>query len=682
MPSYTPPAGNAVYFVFNDIYGPPVGNAVNLDFNQPPPNTHWLSLTGQLDSVTVAVGLDNYPPAILIGQLEDTNALISLVPSAPVTEIGQLDDVLGTFYMGPMHEMALVVTLDDTVAVITSLWESGVYRGVWRTTCVDTGSSQDIINKPIFSEFNQSTKVDPIIPLLWQPPTVVDHESQSAWAESNHIQHDRIVLWQPPVALEHSSSSGYKSAPEVHADKLVDWQPSIPESALFGSFYTSPPAKDLERLIAYEKAITAVRDWLSDYGIASPKMSNWKTLPWEVADPHTWIWGGWPTPPEPPPPPFAGSPDLVFYQTAEDYTGGAILVFGKPCYAWPLQVHPQAPYINLGYAIVIHNLSVVRVSDLANIPVLSVSLRFDISSWAWQVSLNLETPAAFALIGPVAGVPCTVRVNIDGTYINAIIEEWGEQKQFGTTSYTASGRSPLALLAQPFAAQKSYSEASDRTAAQLIDQELFGSGWTAQYHDSFGTLFTTDWLVPAGAYSYQNRSPIESVLQIAKAVGARAYADKTAKIIHIDPRYPVSPWNWATTTPDKTIPQALIRNMSTQLAPQPDYNHIYVSGQNQGVLVSATMNGTAGDKPAPMVTDSLITFVNAGRERARNELSNVGMQSRVSMDLPMNSYTGLLEPGKLVEVTEASPWRGLVTGVSVSATLGAVAQQVEVERHY
>lgn len=330
----------------------------------------------------------------------------------------------------------------------------------------------------------------------------------------------------------------------------------------------------------------------------------------------------------------------------------------------------------------LHTVNVIRLPDLVNVPALSASLQFDIESWAWGVSLNLQGASAMALLKPENGEPRQVRVEIDGVYFTAIIESWGERRQFGETFYTATGRSPLALLAQPFAPIRSYLETSQKTASQLIDRELLNTSWSASYHADLLQLFTTDWLVPAGAWSYQNQAPIDAIVRIARAVGARAFADRNAALVHIAPRYPVSPWHWASATPDKIIPMGLVRSINAQLTPQPDYNQVYVSGQHQGVLVAAKRQGTAGDKAAPMITDSLITYVNAGRERARNVLANTGRQERVSLDLPINEVTGLVEPGQLVEVSDDIPWRGLVTGINVSAEFGAASQVIEIERHY
>jgi hypothetical protein len=464
---------------------------------------------------------------------------------------------------------------------------------------------------------------------------------------------------------------------------LNEWQGATAHTTARTSPYTAPKAQPKAwRLdVGTGRDLSLhTREWQFIYEIAGNFKRQYK-IPWEVATPHSWIWGGWKYPPKPPPPIYTPSTLLRFYQIEPDFIGGAILQFGRPCFAWPIDYHRTDPHGN--YTIMLHTIHVKRLPDLLEIPVLSVSLKFDSESWAWGASLNLKTAETMSLLAAVNGEPRQVQIELDGFYLVSLIEEWGESRIFGETSYTASGRSPLALFATPYAPLRSHLEAEAKTAAQLIDHELLNTDWTTAYHADLTQLFTTDWLVPAGAWSYQNKSPIDCIVQIARAVGARAYSDHTANFVHIAPRYPVNPWDWADEEHvDQTIPLNLIRSMSTQLNTQPAYNQVIVSGQSHGVTVSASIKGSGGTMTAPMITDNLITYVNAGRERARNVLCNTGKQARVTLELPMNTVTGLLEPGQLVEVSETIPWRGLVTGVSVTANHGTISQSVEIERHY
>jgi hypothetical protein len=448
----------------------------------------------------------------------------------------------------------------------------------------------------------------------------------------------------------------------------------------FGSAYSGPA--QLQRVLKTLFGVggTVGLTLLSASGVATRTELRWFVVPWGEGTHHPWVWAPPGVPVDPPTPNYIPSKHLVFYQTQLAYPGGAILEFGHPCYAWPLRYIPSTRPGN--YTIVIHNIFVIRVSDQTQIPVETVSVRFDNSSWSWTISMNLKSAQTLALIEPVNGEPCEILIDLDGFQISAIVEEWSRSLSLGSDAYTVSGRSPLALLASPYAPTRSFTQEDSKTAAQLIDFELLNTGWTSTYDPAISQLFTTDWLVPGGAWSYQNLSPIEAITKVAKAVGARAYADRHTPVVRVVPAYRTSVWDWPTATPDAFIPLYLPRQISTQLNPKPVYNHVYVSGESQGVLVSATRAGTAGDRPAPMVTDKLITFVGAGTEAARNIFCDTGRQAIATFDMPLNQVTGLLEPGQLVEVAESAPWRGVVTAVDIRAKLGVISQSVSVERHY
>lgn len=513
----------------------------------------------------------------------------------------------------------------------------------------------------------------------WQVARSLTETRPSGWTDVPTQRRSAKAGWDRIPAKPRATISPYRASPRRNGASASGWQGADEMNRESGDGYSSPPSRSRPFIGRSAMAGRLMVEWLNDFGVADHRYRDDWTIPWQLANPHSWIWGGWFYPAPPPGIPAVPPVDLVFYQKLEDYTGGAILEFNRPCWAWPLFGRTTS---SQGVIIVIHSINVFRLSDLVPVPVVSVSLQFDIDSWAWGVSLNLKSESAISLLEPVNGVPRQVYIDLDSFTVTALIESWSENKTFGETGFTATGRSVLALFAQPYAPIRSYLETSQKTAAQLIDHELLNTGWSAVYHPNLAQLFTTDWLVPGGAWSYQNKSPVEAIVQIARAIGARAFADRNNETVHIVSRYPANPWEWSVTTPDTIIPLDLVRTISGQLSPQPDYNQVFVSGQNQGVLVSVKRQGTAGDRPAPMITDPLITFVNAGRERARTILANTGRQARVTLDLPLNNTTGLLEPGQLVEVADAVPWRGLVTGIHVQATHGTISQQVELERHY
>jgi len=155
----------------------------------------------------------------------------------------------------------------------------------------------------------------------------------------------------------------------------------------------------------------------------------------------------------------------------------------------------------------------------------------------------------------------------------------------------------------------------------------------------------------------------------------------------------LSPWNWAAAVPDIALTEDIIQSINSEWRPQPAYNGVYVSGTTQGVIVLVKRTATAGDFQAGMVTDPLITHVDAGTERGRNILAAAGKWSLETIQIPLMpspGLPGLLLPGTLVEITEGvTTWRGQVAGVSVNAQRSdgndgrlTVSQTLDIERWY
>jgi hypothetical protein len=681
---------SSIYSFNNELihqgaYTPPLASVANFDFNPPPANFHYPYWDFVLDDVTGIINIAYTMNVSVNATLDDAIVVVSCIPPRYASFDLLLDDAEGLDYAIWAPPVTIDCQLEDTTMVAEGLWFSGVWRGLWTSLGFPQETLKELVDLPVRMPHQETSRLRSAPKLPWVAALATPHTQGISWVVPKHNPVHQHVPWEAANKLATSLRDGYASPEKHHVHLKNPWEVADIFSVNKSSIYSSPPHKDLAADFLFDKSNFKQTNYWFPFGWAVYRQTGEK-LPWEVGTPHSWIWGGWPDPPPPPPPPpYVPSPNLEFYQTMLDYVGGAIMQHSAPCYAWPLDYVPEPPPVgpSPGVVIVIHSLAVKRLPDMVNVPVQSISARFDRNSWAWQASLSLQGEAAMDLIKPVSGEPRSVRIEMDGFYLTIMIDEYTKDESFAEVRYNASGKSPLALFTEPYSAVRSYTSTGQATASQLIDYELLNTGWSAQYHSSLSQLFTTDWLVGAGVWSYQNKTRIDALTTIAKAVGARAFADKSLPIVHIEPMYPVSPWNWSTIMPDKTVPEWLIRNQSIQLATRPAYNQVYVLGENQGVGVNAVRDGSGGDIPAPMVTDRLITIVGAGSEAARNILSAAGRQEMVTIDLPINSTTGLLEPGTIVEVqgTSAS-WRGIVESLDISAQLGAAAQRVTIERHY
>jgi hypothetical protein len=216
------------------------------------------------------------------------------------------------------------------------------------------------------------------------------------------------------------------------------------------------------------------------------------------------------------------------------------------------------------------------------------------------------------------------------------------------------------------------------SAAQLAIAEL-PSGWTLDWN-------VQDWNIPAGAWSYNQLTPINAIARLAAAVGAIAEPDPEDQHIVVRSRYPVSPLQWYTSTPNVSLPDALCTLMGDSDQPgQPRDQVIIEASRAPGVRVVCTRTGTGGDNPLPSITEELCTSVLCGQEHGRVELDSTGPSIDQTIAVPILAEPGVILPGALIEVTEGeNAWRGLSRGIAITAGRvdrgWGVAQTLKIER--
>jgi len=170
------------------------------------------------------------------------------------------------------------------------------------------------------------------------------------------------------------------------------------------------------------------------------------------------------------------------------------------------------------------------------------------------------------------------------------------------------------------------------------------------------------------------------VSRIAEAAGGYVQADRNARTLRILPRYPIAPWDWAGVTPAFSLPSSATTRESIAWLEKPAYNAVYVTGEGAGVLARIKRAGTAGDRVAPMITDPLITHVDAARQRGLSILADVGQQQTLALDTPLFSGVGIYPVGSFVASSDGANSRtGIVRSLTITAALPTVRQTVEIE---
>lgn len=367
---------------------------------------------------------------------------------------------------------------------------------------------------------------------------------------------------------------------------------------------------------------------------------------------------------------YSPTGDILFFKAPD---GTANLIFND--HGVSLTANTVVPVRKV--YIVINTLSLVRLSDGLEIPASDLNVSIDADSWAWGWSATVPAKYMSALQADLGDLVELVAV-INGRSFRLAVEKIQRSRSFARSSLTISGKNRAVWLSDPYALKENRTNSSQMTAQQLMAQALTENGaslgWDLDWQ-------ITDWLIPSGVW-VNSGTAIEACLSIANAAGAYLQSDPYDEILRVIPRYPTVPWEWSSLTPDIDLPEGVCVTEGIEYVDKAEYNTVYISGQNQGILGHVTRSGSGGNKPAEMITDALITHADAARQRGISVLSDTGRQRLISLSLPVIEETGIILPGKLIRYSEnGTTHLGLSRSVSVAAAFPKVRQNIVIESH-
>ena len=318
----------------------------------------------------------------------------------------------------------------------------------------------------------------------------------------------------------------------------------------------------------------------------------------------------------------------------------------------------------------VNEIHLSRTSDNTPIAASNLSISFDCDSWLHAFTATIPESSRDAVMPDPSPVELYVYVN--GSEFRFLVEKVVRNRQFSQKTVTISGRSIACELDAPYAFAGQNSNTIDMTAQQLIDASLTNTGYSQVWN-------VTDWLVPANNFSLYG-TPADVANNVAESIGAVLSAGWYDKELRMSPRYPVKPWDWATATPDYVIPAAVTQTESLEWIEKPDYNTVFVSGVQDGVLGHVKRTGSAGDKPAQMVVHPLITHIDAARQRGTAILGNTGRKAMLQISMPVLPTTGVIDLCRLIEFSDGTNTRrGLVRANQVSVAFPQVRQTLTIE---
>ena len=273
------------------------------------------------------------------------------------------------------------------------------------------------------------------------------------------------------------------------------------------------------------------------------------------------------------------------------------------------------------------------------------------------------------------GTAVQIIITVNSYSFNVLVEKVTRNRTFAKNSISLSGRSLTALLTQPYVQPASATQSNLMNVQQLVALEL-------PFDWGIGLWSAANWNIPAGAFSYTAKTPIQVIAGIAADIGAVVVPSRHSKKIDLIPRYPVLPWNYESETPDLIVPDAVIESLTYRNVVPAQGNAVYVHGSDiGGVLARCRLTGTAGDKLLQTITNSLMTDVIGCRALGERFLAAQWEQPAIqSLMIPLNSTDiPLAKIGDLVRIDiDAVNVFGVVNSVGISADLGKVSQTITI----
>lgn len=595
----------------------------------------------------------------------------------------------GTTGVPPQGSTGVVNAKFALRASCTVLFDNAVARGVGVGFEADFDAAFKCVALPKVG-WDSASGVGLASELQYEPAARTLALVQFAWLLANPIRPQAAVAWHSGQVRELGAQVGWHSPLLAQVSDAFAWDVSEVAGGAVAMPYVYGRPIPLSAHAAWDAARPLALAHRAEFADVATPHAQVFVKPWNRLATAVASYGGpifLAPAPVFPPEPVDVVRHLRFCRPLQPYLNSfgqaeVVLIFGvNPCGG----ITPDSAFYILPSRsyLVINNVVAQRLPDGMPIPLESCSLSADVGSFCWSFSATGPSRLFSDLAPPVGGLPVQLQITVNGSTWVFAVEKIQNNRAFGKSGVSISGRSRTALLGAPWRRDVALANTQAQDAQQLAAQALDLTGVAL----SWGIA---DWLVPTGAFSFLG-TPLAAVQSIAESAGGYLQSHRSLEQLQVRHPYPQlangtpgGPWHWGQGVADVELAPDAVVVSGIERDDGPDINGVYVSGTSWGVNAFVKRTGTAGEKLAAPVSDPLITAQQAALQRGLAILGAGGAKHRVSLDLPVlagETDPGVIDVGTLVQINDFVPWRGRVRSVSVQYQFPTVRQTITLERH-
>ena len=388
-----------------------------------------------------------------------------------------------------------------------------------------------------FTRWHAAKQQTSLVRTAWAGTEQLQRGVATAWQQGQQLYVDQVQLrWQTAQSVSAAAAARYQQGLDLRADPVLSrhqdaWRDRFAAVATRHQHADNhlgvaagQPLGDAGQLVL----LTHARHqdaWMPRIGTSRP-----------------------PTPPGPQPCYVPTLPVELLFDLAADADQPVHLVFVCGAHTAPPGAAVVVPIREV--YLVINSITLHRVDTGAELQAHGFSMSLDYQSWTWSWNASLHHDAAAHLGRDNQGDPAELEAMVNGLPFRLRLESVVRDRRFNPTRWAVSGKGKAAILGAPWAPTMSFTNATTRTAQQLMADVLTINGVSLGWGIDWGL---TDWSVPAGAWAFRG-SYIDAVNDIATAAGGYVQPHPTDAVLRVLPRYPLAPWDWDTVTPDFEIP--------------------------------------------------------------------------------------------------------------------------------